>query len=454
MKSPLARVSPPGVLVGSFAGAILLGAVLLRLPMMHAGPPVSFLDCLFTSTSAICVTGLASVDTGRAWSAWGLATIALMIQAGGLGIMTFSMAMIHLAGKKPSLRSHLALKGALGPVPGHEIGRLARDVIIYTLVIEILGIGVLFARFLADHPPLKALGSAVFHGVSAFCNAGFSIYSDNLEGYLHDPTVNLTIMALIVLGGLGFLVLRELGQRLPRQGRARPGGLPRLSLHTKMVAASTLALLLAGVLGLWLLEHLANGGQVWRGSLWPVLFTAVTPRTAGFNTLPMAELSNASLLFIMVLMFVGGSPGSCAGGIKTTTLATLVALTRSRLKGQHQVVQFKRRISDTQVGEALTLVLGAMAALTLAVLLLAALDLGQAGRDRAGILAYAFEAVSAFGTVGLSMGITYDLGAGAKLVLIGLMFLGRLGPLTIVYVLGMRYMPERYKLAEERIMLG
>lgn len=223
MSSPLACISPPGVLVGSFAGAILLGAGLLWLPFMQGPKPVSFLDCLFTSTSAICVTGLTSVDTGLAWSPWGLGTIALLIQTGGLGIMTFSMAMIHLAGKKPSLRSHLALKGALGPVPGHEIGALARDVILYTLIIEALGILALFARFAVDQPLLQALGNAAFHGISAFCNAGFSIYSENLEGYIHDPAVNIVIMALIVLGGLGFLTLRELLHHLPRrQGGATP----------------------------------------------------------------------------------------------------------------------------------------------------------------------------------------------------------------------------------------
>lgn len=451
MTLALPKLSPPGALVGSFAGAILLGGGLLWLPVMQGPNPVSFLDCLFTSTSAVCVTGLVSVDTGTVWSAWGLALIALLIQLGGLGIMTSSMAMIHLAGKKPSLRSHLALKGALGPVSGHEVGGLARDVILYTVVIESLGIVALFPRFLRDEPPLKALANATFHSISAFCNAGFSLFSNNLEGHPHDSVINLTVMALIMLGGLGFLTLRELRHWLPARGRRQR---LRLSLHTKMVLTTTLVLTLGGVAGLFALEYFANGGQVWRGSLWPVLFTAVTPRTAGFNTLPMADLSNASLLLVMLLMFVGASPGSCAGGVKTTTLATLAALVRSRLRGQHQVTAFKRRVSDTQVGEALTVVLGAALALTLALVLLVALEMHQAGRDRGDVLSYAFEAVSAFGTVGLSMGITGELGAAAKLVLIGLMFLGRLGPLTFVYVLGTRYKPERYQLAEERIMLG
>ncbi len=445
------RVSPAGVLVGSFAGAILLGAALLRLPVMHTQNAVSFLDCLFTSTSAICVTGLASVDTSTVWTSWGLFTIALLIQAGGLGITTFSVAMLYLAGKRPSVRSHLALKGALGPVPGHEIGRLARDVIMYTLVIEGLGVLILFLRFWLDFPPAQALGIAAFHAVSAFCNAGFSSFGPNLEDYTADATVNLVIMTLIVLGGIGFVVLREVKHWLFPASGQRPH---RLSLHSRVVLGVTMSLILAGALVLWLLEYNANGGLAWRGSIWPVLFCSVTPRTAGFNTVPMADLSNASLLFIMLLMFVGASPGSTGGGIKTTTFATLLALLRARLSGQDRVTMGKRGVSEVQVGEALTLVLASVLALTLAIIFMVSLGYDQMGKNRGDVLPLAFEAVSAFGTVGLSMGITYDLSAGSKLVLIALMFLGRLGPLTFIYVVSTRFSPARYRLAEERIMLG
>ncbi|MCA1989697.1 MAG: hypothetical protein LDL07_11220 [Desulfarculus sp.] len=452
MANPIAKLSPAGVLTGSFGVIILLGAAALRLPWVQGSTPVSFLDCLFTSTSAVCVTGLITVDTASAWNPWGKALIAALIQAGGLGIMTFSMAMVFLAGKKPSIRTHLALRGALGPVPGTEIGRLARDVILYTLVIESIGFLLLWLRFGQDMDWLSAMGVAGFHAVSAFCNAGFSTFSDNLEQYPHDPLINLVIMALIVLGGLGFVVLRETRAWIAARvlGRRRP----RLSLHTRTVLYTTAFLIVAGAGAIYLLEWLSNGGAVWKGSLWPVIFAAVTPRTAGFDTIAPAQLSNGTLLFTILLMFVGGSPGSCAGGIKTTTLATLVALARSKLHGQAGVSLGRRSLPPGQVGEATTLVLGSTMVVVLAVLFLASLGGDLVGHDRGEVLAFAFEAVSAFGTVGLSMGITYDLHPQAKVILILLMFIGRLGPLTLIYMLAERYSPRRFQLAEERIMLG
>lgn len=452
MANPIAKLSPAGVLTGSFAAVILLGAAALRLPWVQGAAPVSFLDCLFTATSAVCVTGLITVDTATAWNPWGKALIAVLIQAGGLGIMTFSMAMVFLAGKKPSIRTHLALKGALGPVPGHEIGRLARDVILYTLVIESTGFLLLWLRFGQDMDWLSAMGVASFHAVSAFCNAGFSTFSDSLERYPHDPLINLVIMTLIVLGGLGFVVLREARAWIAARvlGRRRP----RLSLHTRTVLITTTVLIATGALMIYLLEWLSNGGAVWKGSLWPVVFAAVTPRTAGFDTIAPAQLSNGTLLFTMLLMFVGGSPGSCAGGIKTTTLAALVALARGKLHGQANVSLGRRSLPPGQVGEATTLVLGSTVVIGLAVLFLVSLGGNWVGHDRGEVLAFAFEAVSAFGTVGLSMGVTYDLHPQAKIILILLMFIGRLGPLTLIYMLAERYSPRRFQLAEERIMLG
>lgn len=452
MSNPISKLSPAQILVGSFAALILLGGLALWLPLLQGPKPVSFLDCLFTSTSAVCVTGLITVDTAVAWSFWGKVVIALLIQAGGLGIMTFSMAMIFLAGKKPSVRSHLALRGALGPVPAQEIGALARDVLLYTLVIETAGFLALWARFSLDMDWPAAAGVAGFHAVSAFCNAGFSTFSNNLENYPADPTINLVIMALIVLGGLGFVVLREVRGWLAAALRRRRR--PRISLHTRTVLITTAALIVVGAVLLFLLELESNGGLAWRGSVWPVIFAAVTPRTAGFNTIPLTDLSNGSLLLIIMLMFVGGSPGSTAGGIKTTTLATLVALARSRLHGHGAVSLGRRDLPAAQEGEATTLVLGSTLVVCLAVMFLVSLGGNWVGHDRADLLHFAFEAVSAFGTVGLSMGITYDLHPQAKIILILLMFIGRLGPLTLIFLLAERYSPRRFKLAEERIMLG
>jgi trk system potassium uptake protein TrkH len=260
-------------------------------------------------------------------------------------------------------------------------------------------------------------------------------------------------MSLITLGGIGFVVLRELRVWLfwPRRSEC---GRPRLSLHTKVVLVTSASLTLGGAMALCVLELNASGGQAWRGSLWPILFCSVTSRTAGFSTIPMAELSNSSLLFIIFLMVVGASPGSTGGGVKNTTFAVLVALLRGRLRGQDQVVMGKRGISPAQVGEAQSLVLATGLVLALAVLLLVSLDYDQQGRERGDLLRYAFEAASAFGTVGLSLDITSTLGPAANVVLILLMFLGRVGPLTFIYVVSTRFASARYRLAEERLMLG
>ncbi len=444
-------LGPSGLLLASFGGLIFLGSGLLYLPVMQGASPVSYLDCLFTSTSAVCVTGLITVDTATAWSAWGQALILVLLQLGGLGIMTFSVAMMYLAGRDPGLVGSMAVRGSLGRVPAREIGRFAGGIVIYTLVLEGLGALVLFLRFVSDYSPLRALALGVFHSVSAFCNAGFSLFSRNLEAYPHDPVVNLTVMSLITLGGLGFLVLKELADRLslPRGQRRR-----RLSLHSRLVLTTSGMLVVGGSALIWLLEYLEGGGA--GNDFWPSLFNAVTARTAGFNTIPLDQMANASLLVIMFLMFVGASPGSTGGGVKTTALATLYAVVRGRLRGLPGAAVQGRSIGDKQVGEALTLVMTSMLVVMLAILLLVIFEEGSvaAGHRRGHVFTLAFEAVSAFGTVGLSMGATPTLSPVGKVIIMCLMFLGRLGPLTFIYALVKRARTPRLSPAQERIMLG
>lgn len=443
-------LNPSRLVLASFAALILGGAFLLNLPWMQGPHPVSFLDCLFTATSAVCVTGLITVDTATAWSPWGQGLILVLLQAGGLGIMTFSVALLYLSRLKPSPRTHLALKGALGPVSGREMGALVRDVLLYTFILEAIGAALLLVRFWGQFPAPKALALAGFHAVSAFCNAGFSLFSNNLESYPQDPLINLTVMGLIVLGGLGFVVLRELRGRLrPTEQDARR----RLSLQTRVVLFTTAALVAGGAGALLLGEYL-GGGAIRAGSVWPLIFQAVTPRTAGFNTVPIESLTNASILVIMVLMFIGASPGSTGGGVKTTTVAVLVALARNRLRGRSGAEAWGRAVPGRQVELALVLVLGTAAALAAAVILLAAVGLEGGSYDPTNFLALAFEAFSALGTVGLSLGVTPHLSPLGKLIIIGLMFAGRLGPLTLVYSLTQSLHEPRYRLAEERIMLG
>lgn len=421
------------------------------MPVMQADRPVPLLDCLFTATSAVCVTGLITVDTATAWSGWGQALICLMFQLGGLGIMTFSVAMLYLAGRKPGLSSHLALSDSLGAAPAEEMGRITKNIIIYTLLLEAIGAIALSLRFAGRFPWDEAAALGVFHAVSAFCNAGFSLFPNSLESYDRDPFMNLTIMVLIILGGLGFLVLRELTVKLGRRGEGRP---PRLSLHARMVLTTSGILVVGGALVLWALETWTGGDPGF--GMWEAWFTSITARTAGFDTVPMDKLSNASLLVVIVFMFIGASPGSTGGGVKTTALATLFGMARTRLKGMGGATLYHRSISDKQVGEALALVLCSILVVILGLVLLTVFEGEGAvqGHARVNVLAYIFEAMSAFGTVGLSMGVTSGLSAGGKLVLIALMFLGRLGPLTFVFAMVSRSRALKYRPASERIMLG
>lgn len=444
-------LTPSRLVLASFALFILLGTALLALPMMQGPGGVGLLDCLFTATSAVCVTGLITVDTATAWSPWGQGLILMLLQAGGLGIMTFSVALLYLARRRPGPRTHLAIKGALGPVPGGEMGRLVSDVLLYTFLLEGVGAAILFARFWADFPAPTAAALAVFHSVSAFCNAGFSLFSNNLENYPSDLTINLVILALIVLGGLGFVVLRELVGRLRRPKDDLPRR--RLSLQARLVLFTTGTLIVGGMVALLVAEWLGKG-PAWQQGPWTLLFQAITPRTAGFNTVPMSQLTNASLVVIMVLMFIGASPGSCGGGIKTTTIAVLWALAVNRLRGRSGAEAWGRTVPERQVELALLLVLGTATTLLIAVVLLSAVGLADGGHMRGDFISLAFEATSALGTVGLSLGATPLLTPAGKVIIILLMFLGRLGPLAFVYSVAQSLRDPGYRLAEERVIMG
>jgi trk system potassium uptake protein TrkH len=420
---------------------------------MQGKVPVSFLDCLFTATSAVCVTGLITVDTATAWSSWGKSLILLLIQMGGLGIMTYGVALLHLSGQKPSPKTHQTLSRAFGSVPGQQVHTLAKDVVIYTLCLELIGTLLLWLRFAQDYAWPKALALAGFHCISAFCNAGFSLFSDSLVDYAHDPIVNIVILFLIVAGGIGFLVMRELVTRLRIKKNARP---KRLTLNTRLVLLSSLGLFVGGALVLAFFEFLADGGEVWNKGAWPIIFTALTPRTAGFNTIEISQLSNASILVVMLLMFIGASPGSCGGGVKTTTFAVLALLVKNRMQGKGWAGMSGRAISGSQLANALALVMCSLVVVFAGSLALVSLELNQTplAEARGEALVMAFEAVSAFGTVGLSMGATGHLTWGGKLVVIALMFIGRIGPLTFVYSLSKRVAARSYGLAEERVMVG
>lgn len=444
---------PSRVLVLGFALAIVVGSVLLALPLSHRAAPVGFLDALFTATSAVCVTGLTVVDTGSRYSGFGQAVILMLIQCGGVGITTLSTALLLLMGERASLTSTEAVTESLTTRRGTAMGPLLRRVLMWTLTIEAAGALLLLAEEIERLPFADALWSAVFHAVSAFCNAGFGLRPDNLVSDRLNAGVVLPIAVLIILGGLGFSVLTEVvgWLRKPRALR-RP-----LSLHTKLVFAATGVLLAVGMIGFAVLERdnlLRDAGL--KDWLLTSLFAAVTPRTAGFNTVAYDQITTATLYLTILLMIIGGCPGSTAGGIKATTAGVMFATAGARLLGRPTVNLFGRGVPVEAIGKATTVFTLAILTVIIGVIVLAAFEVGSHPHPEQlhWSLGLLFEVVSALGTVGLSTGITSELTPAGKIVLIVLMFVGRLGPLTMAVAISRRSRPVRLRYAEEAVMIG
>ena len=434
---------------------ILLGTFLLALPAAHAAEPLSLLDALFTAASATCVTGLVVVDTGSRLSPFGQAVVLGLFQVGGLGLMTFAVFAGIALGGRVAFTGRALIQDTMHHTPSVGVRRLVRHVVVFTLASEAVGALVLWLRFSESEAPARALWSAVFHAVSAFCNAGFSLYPDSLTRHRGDAVVNLGVTGLVLLGGLGFLASMELRDQLAsRLRRLRP---PQASLHTRLVLLVTAAFLAGAALVYLVLEW----NNVLRGMppgerLLAAWFMAVTPRTAGFNTIDYGQVSSETLFFTIFLMFVGASPGSTGGGIKTTTFGLLVALVVARWRGRGRASVFHRTIPHAVMDRALMLAMLAWALVSLAIGLLVFAESAGVPYERANprFVALMFEAVSAFGTVGLSTGITPGLGAASKLVLIALMFMGRVGPLTLILAMSPRERRGRFRYAEENVMVG
>lgn len=406
--------SPGGFLVGGFLTLILTGALLLSLPFCHEGKPVSLVDNLFTSVSAVCVTGLVTVDPGTSFSHIGELVILLLIQIGGLGVMTYAAVGLQLFRQRLSLTSHQALEETLlRPEILFDLRRIFRQIVLVTLGIELTGALILFFAFLGELPPQSAAYQALFHAVSGFCNAGFSLWPDGLTRFGGSIPVMGTVMTLIVLGGLGHTVLLELWDEVKSPKTFQ------LSFHTKLVLVMSAGLILAGWFGIWLL-----GGGSWLESL----FQSVSSRTAGFNTVEIRALPPAVLCLTCMLMAIGGSPGSCAGGLKTTTFAVWMSWIYAQLSGREDVTLLGRRLRPELVSRARLLVSLAIVWTAFGVLFLLAIE-GTSIRFADAI----FEQISAFGTVGLSTGITPTLSTGGKFWIMLTMFLGRLGPLTLAF---------------------
>lgn len=437
------------VIVIGFAITILAGAILLSLPFAaRSGKPTAFLDALFTATSATCVTGLVRVGTATHWSGFGQAVILLLIQIGGLGFMSLASIASFLIRRKITLRERMVMSAGLNVNDNAGIVRLTRRVLFGTLAFEGIGAVLLAIRFVPRVGWAQGIKMGVFHSVSAFCNAGFDLIGTpanpfcSLVDYVDDPLVNFTIMALIVIGGLGFFVWGDIWDK--RRFR-------RFRLHTKLVLMTTALLLVSGMV-LTLVFEWNNpatlGPLAWYEKVLAAAFQSVTLRTAGFNTIDQAALTGPSQALACLLMLIGGSPGSTAGGIKTVTAAVLVLSALSALRGRMDVSAFGRTIVPRSIMNAITMMIfGGALSLTGACIIshVEAAPFGQC----------LFEAVSAFATVGLSMGLTPALHAPSCLILIALMYLGRVGVLTLgVAVLMRHHAPPKMHYPNADVMVG
>ncbi len=437
-----------------FGVVILVGAVVLHGSEKEAIASLSWTDAIFTATSATCVTGLTVVDTGSYFTTYGQATILCLMQLGGLGILTFASLSVFLWRRRVSITDRIAVGQSLLHDTTFNLGRFLIRLAIWTFSVELAGALVLYFRAPTAFTPF----SAVFHAVSAFCNAGFSLFEDSLVKWKGDLIVNLVFMSLIFIGGIGFSVIIEMQSYVTRilRGEARKPG-NHLSWYARVVLQTSLTLVLVGAAAIFLSEHIGhNQVLTMKESVLSSLFQSVTCRTAGFNTLDISSMTNVSLVIMLFLMFVGGAPGSCAGGVKVTTLRVLSAVTFSQFRGRSQVVIKKVAVSEDAVKKALVLFLLAASLIFIAIFMLNYTEGGYRshGEVRGQFLEIVFESVSAFGTVGLSTGLTPKLSTAGRWIIISLMFIGRLGPLIFITVLQRLQKTQYYRLPEEHPMIG
>lgn len=446
-------LTPPRLLVLSFLLLVLLGTVGLRwIPGLYLGPPLSWVDALFTATSAVCVTGLIVVDTATHFTRGGQAFLLLLIQLGGLGILTLTTLVIVALGRRLSLHHEAVTATTAEVAPQVDFRHLVRTVVRVTLAFEGVGAVLLFVAWLPRFSPGEAAWHAVFHAVSAFCNAGFSTFSDSLIAFQGAPVTLTVVMLLVVVGGVGFLTLEEVHLRW----KAPEVRAHRLSLHSRLVLTVTALLLVAGWITYVALEWRGTlAGMPGWGRLLNGLFMSVTARTAGFNTVDYATNSDATNFATILLMSIGGSPGSTAGGLKTTTVAVLGLLAWARLSGRTTSAQ-GRTIPEETIQRAVGLFVIGFATVTVAILAFMVLHSHQVGGGDGGFLRYMFEAVSAFNTVGLSMGATGELTEAGKLLTILLMYVGRVGPLTVAAAIALRRpgTSKAFRYAYEDVIIG
>jgi trk system potassium uptake protein TrkH len=457
LQQEVVQWKPERIMVRSFLLSILVGTFLLALPVSNtSGKWLDPLSALFTSTSAVCVTGLTVVDTGTTFTPLGQNVVLILIQIGGLQIMTFGTLYLYLLGWRPTIRSEFVMMEALGHENMRELRPLVTRTIAFTLLLEAMGAAVIAWRLHTGHAYdlSKALYHGVFHSVSAFCNAGFALYPDNLVGLRSDSVLMLTVAVLIVLGGLGFVVMFNLSSlHLWRRDRLKRG---RLTLHSQIVLQATGVLIVIGAAAFLVLEwHNTLRDLPVHDKVACAVFQSVTPRTAGFNVVDMSECRPPTIFGTMFLMAIGGSPSSTAGGIKTTTAVLLILTVATFIRGREETECKGRAVPHRIIREALSIF---VLYLTWMVTAFAVLLLSERLPPTVGTVSSAdallFEVISAIGTVGLSTGITADLSVVGKLCLTLCMFVGRVGPLALAVFVGTREMGQATRFPEENVIVG
>jgi len=443
---PSSRTGPSSslTLMYGFAGVVALGTILLMLPIASkTGQSTSVINALFTATSGVCVTGLVVVDTGDYWSLFGQGVILALIQVGGFGFMTSATLFLLAFGRRIGLRERLLIGESMGLARLGGLVNIVKRMAIFTILVETIGTAVFFIRFSSGNSLGTSIWKSIFHSISAFNNAGFDVFGNfrSLSNYHSDPLLTMVTAALIILGGISFLVVADL---------AKTRSLNRLSLDSKLVLATTMSLLALGTIVILLTEFnnpVTFGAFSIPEKLLNAFFQSVTARTAGFSTISITNMATYSLFFLLFLMFVGGASGSTAGGIKANTFGMLTATIWSTIRGREHACAFGREFATQQVYQELALAMLSLGFLAVVVSLLTVTEEFR-------LTNILFEAVSAFGTVGLSTGITPGLSMAGRLIITATMFVGRLGPLTLMLALVQRQQQSKYRYPQEAIRIG
>lgn len=433
------------ILALGFIILVFTGAIILTLPISSAsGEGTNFLDALFTATSASCVTGLVTLDTGTHWSLFGQTVIMILIEIGGLGFMSFATFFAILLGKKITLKNRLIMQEAMNTFSIQGLVKMVKYVLMFTFSIQLAGALLLSSQLIPEFGIAKGMFFSVFHSISNFCNAGFDLFGNfnSLTGYYNNPVILLTISALIIIGGLGFTVLLEIYNYK---------GIKKLSIHTKVVLLITTILIVGGAICIFLLEYRnpeTLAPMNFRDKIVNSIVASTSPRTAGVNSISTDGMTTAGKFLTILLMFIGGSPGSTAGGLKTTTFGIILFTVICVIKGREDTEAFGRRFSQELVYKAFSLLFIGMTLVMGVTMILTITEPDES------FISLLYEATSAFGTVGLTTGVTQRLSSVGKVIIIIMMYLGRVGPLTVALALASRQKKSKYKYPEAKVLIG